>query len=361
MEPKTISEKSSADARQSMLSRWKAFGGVGLLLLLIIIFRVYWWQKIIPSQGKSSDGQPQSFISSAERSRIDDFRGFLNSLSKSDLNSIQQGEAYFQAKLLSLPARGKDMAFLAFSDFYYQVAAEYNEKAMRDDELLRARLDAGNSRGSQNEAYLKYLNDPKAVKQDPQIQMFMELLYNNGLQLILTHDGYFISELPGYLADHFGKVLSEALRTFLKLRKDDLRVEIFSADGALLISYRDLGEKVILWERFLDKYPGSLVSDDANYYYQTYLDTLLGGTTDAGMGNEGATGLNSSNAGIFDERGILKPQIKRDYYNFKSKYPNTKSGKLIDQFYDILLHNKFKRSRQVEEFYRENQIKAGRE
>jgi hypothetical protein len=337
-------------------SLWKVLSGVGILLLAIAALRVYLWQKTVFEQAKSARNARPRIISPVERDRIDEFRGYLGSLSKTDLNSIQQGTAYFQKKLLSLSLRGKDMAYLVFSDFYYRVASEYNEKVMNGAELLQARLTAGNSRGLPNDSYLKHLNDPAVSKGDPQIQVFMELLIKNGFQLVLMNDNYMVRERPGYLYDHFGAVLSDALRRFLELRRDDEAAGVFSTEGALLISYRDLGERVIVWERYLDKYPNSLVGDEAEYYYHTYLDTMLSGTGNPGAGNTGET---NAGTGIFDERGVLKPELKRVYYNFKSKYPNTKSGKLIDQFYDLLLRNNFKYFRQVDDFYRQNQVKPG--
>ncbi|HEX3046991.1 MAG TPA: hypothetical protein VHY08_19715 [Bacillota bacterium] len=342
-------------------SLWKVLSGVGILLLAIVALRVYIWQKAVSEQANSLGKERPRFISPAERDRIDKFRGYLNSLSRTDLNSIKQGETYFRRELLSLSPRGKDMAYLVFSDFYYQTSAEYNEKIMSGADLLQARLDVGNSRGLPQASYLKYLNDSTIPKSDPQIQVLMELLFKNGFQLVLMNENYFISERPGYLYDHFGAVLSEALRTFLELRRDDEAADIFSSEGALHFSYRDLGERMIVWERYLDKYPDSLVGDEADYYYHTYLDTMIAGTVNLGNGNTGTANasMGSAGAGIFDERGVLKPEIKRAYYYFKSKYPNTKSGKLIDQFYDLLLHNNFKYFRQVDDFYRQNQIKSG--
>ena len=129
--------------------------------------------------------------------------------------------------------------------------------------------------------------------------------------------------------------MSDALRAYLALRRDEL-ARGFSDSDSLLIPLREVGERAIRWERYLDQYPASVVSDYADYYYRLYLNTYL-------------TGL--QNSPVFDRQGALHPELSTVYHDFASRYYDTHAGQIVREFYIILKEADFRWSPRVREFY----------
>jgi hypothetical protein len=74
---------------------------------------------------------------------------------------------------------------------------------------------------------------------------------------------------PNYLVDVFAKALPADQKEFLtRMAKDNQ--EIFYNDGALAISWKELTERALFWEKFIQKYPKSYFINDAKLLFNEY-------------------------------------------------------------------------------------------
>ena len=272
--------------------------------------------------GDSSRSAPDSSISHYETGRaVQNYRRFLNSLDNLDLNSIQAGIEQFQRAVTSDEAMADTLADL-FTTFFVATIALHNDR-MWEDLGFMEQLHADDSR------------------EDPALALFYHQIRSNGLAIYPFGRLYYVDQQPDYLLSNLGPELSRPSREYLRIRAAELR-EGFSENDSLVISFKQVGERVIRWERFLVRFPGSLVYDRAYYYYTTYLSTLL-------------TGLARSPA--FGTDGMLKPELVILYDDYSKRQSKTLSGQIIKEYNDTLVKGNFRWSPVVRDFYESHGIR----
>lgn len=121
--------------------------------------------------------------------------------------------------------------------------------------------------------------DPKKVIQS-QKKLFDQLsprdqylLQHNGeayIDLLYQGEGMFTyRRQPNYLVDVFSKALTADQKEFLtRMTKDNQ--DIFYNDGALAVSWKELTERALFWEKFIQKYPKSHFIGDAKLLFNEY-------------------------------------------------------------------------------------------
>ncbi|MDA3557586.1 hypothetical protein MKL42_08770 [Acinetobacter sp. AOR15_HL] len=121
--------------------------------------------------------------------------------------------------------------------------------------------------------------DPKKVIQS-QKKLFDQLsprdqylLQHNGeayIDLLYQGEGMFTyRRQPNYLVDVFSKALTADQKEFLtRMAKDNQN--IFYNDGALAVSWKELTERALFWEKFIQKYPKSYFIGDAKLLFNEY-------------------------------------------------------------------------------------------
>ncbi|WP_017387751.1 hypothetical protein [Acinetobacter calcoaceticus] len=121
--------------------------------------------------------------------------------------------------------------------------------------------------------------DPKKVIQS-QKKLFDQLsprdqylLQHNGeayIDLLYQGEGMFTyRRQPNYLVDVFSKALTTDQKEFLtRMAKDNQ--DIFYNDGALAVSWKELTERALFWEKFIQKYPKSHFISDAKLLFNEY-------------------------------------------------------------------------------------------
>ena len=130
-----------------------------------------------------------------------------------------------------------------------------------------------------------------------------------------------IRELPHLYYDVFKDYVTDDYKEYLKIwAKDDK--ELYQADAGLVISFEELGERIITWENFLNKFPNSTlkqrVVDLLNSYREDYI---------LGMDNT------PTRDGDYDNIPItIYEEAKKEYDRFMKKYPNSPTVELIKYF-----------------------------
>jgi len=130
-----------------------------------------------------------------------------------------------------------------------------------------------------------------------------------------------IRELPHLYYDVFKDYVTDDYKEYLKIwAKDD--EELYQADAGLVISFEELGERIITWENFLNKFPNSTlkqrVIDLLNSYREDYI---------LGMDNTPTIDGGYDNIPI-----TIDEDVKKEYDRFIKKYPNSPTVELIKYF-----------------------------
>ncbi|MCF8373627.1 MAG: hypothetical protein K9H64_18545 [Bacteroidales bacterium] len=104
----------------------------------------------------------------------------------------------------------------------------------------------------------------------------------------------------------------------------------------MLISFDQLADRVVTWENYINKYPTAFNKGEAEYYYQTYLETLL-------------TGMD--NTRVFDLEDVyVRPDIRELYKQYIEKNPNRKSTEIIDNYYKFIEKHDFRYNDSIDLF-----------
>lgn len=137
--------------------------------------------------------------------------------------------------------------------------------------------------------------DPKKVIQS-QKKLFDQLsprdqylLQHNGeayIDLLYQGEGMFTyRRQPNYLVDVFSKALPADQKEFLtRMAKDNQ--DIFYNDGALAVSWKELTERALFWEKFIQKYPKSHFISDAKLLFNEYRYFIFFGLDNSPVSDE---------------------------------------------------------------------------
>lgn len=266
-----------------------------------------------------------------------DYQAYLSSLDRSQIQSLASGIRLLEQNIPNYSPEEADQAFLAFNTFYIESLNNYNETFWQN-EPLNAKLKAATRNLTPAQAF-EYLNIPSDLQKDPEIKELVQQVSSSGLILAVSEGGFYFSENPDFLYNRFSKYLSESLRVFLELRRQET-IEEFTNSAGLRIPFAKIGEQAINWEKYIEKYPNSPLKELADFQYQLYLGTFLFGM---------------DNYKVF-ENGRLKPEIGKVYQDFSQLYPHTKTANLINRYYQVLRANDFKYTKAVESFLSENHV-----
>ena len=240
--------------------------------------------------------------------RVNLYESYIQTLDASDPHSIDRAYVYFKNNLYDLKTVYRDTAFVAFRIFYLHCIDEINRMAANDS-----------------------LSSKPMTKPALFTAKFEHTLDTNGIIIRQSSLGYIADQRPGYLLEHFSDYLSNDLKTFLSIRDKELN-QGFSMNTTLTIPFPQVGERVITWEKFLNDFPKSLLLNEADARYRLYLSVFITGT---------------QGTRLFNEDGVLRPDIKEAYVNFINKHNDTQSGKLVSEYYSLLQKNNFKYDMQI--------------
>ena len=215
----------------------------------------------------------------------------------------------------------RDSVFVLFNNVFYSAVNDFND--------------------SLDTKYYSLLHKIDKKIADPEINEFKKCLDMCGLTLFTSEGTYYVDATYDYYSEIFKDRVSPALNDFLVIRKKELK-EGFSEDAGLLISINQLYDRVVDWDNFNSTYPDFYNKKDAQYYYCSYLSTLL-------------TGLDNSPA--FDsETGQLIPELKRLYLKVISRNDSLKSTQVIKDYYELLKKSDFKEPENLDQFLKVNEL-----
>lgn len=125
-----------------------------------------------------------------------------------------------------------------------------------------------------------------------------------------------ISPIPDFYLKIFKNYVTPDYRDFLALQSADDAV-LWNADAGIIISWADLGKRIINWENFIMKYPRSRLYALARLNYLQYRYSYLFGM---------------DNTPTHEHESVtLYPEIAEEFKSFVAKYPASDAAKAVMQ------------------------------
>ena len=141
-------------------------------------------------------------------------------------------------------------------------------------------------------------------------------LDNYGLEVIEIEEGFMLTEKKDFYYNIFKNYVSDDYRDFIKLCSEDIDyIDYFSS---LEEHPEIIADKVINWEKFLEKYPDSKLRKKANDICYSYRDDYI-------------LALTSSQTTEVLKNGKINEDVK-ELNRFKNKYPNSPTSDIIKYY-----------------------------
>ncbi|MEO0045847.1 MAG: hypothetical protein RL705_1038 [Bacteroidota bacterium] len=150
------------------------------------------------------------------------------------------------------------------------------------------------------------------------LQQHVDLFKNTELEFWEIGEGFVeIRYKPYHYYTIFKGKVTEDYEYFIENEAKENNV-LYSADAGILISPKELGDRVLTWEKFIAQFPKSPLLDSATILYQEYCYDYL-------MGQENTRTIDYS-------EGNLEPENKSEFKRFMSKNPKSPTTKIIKAF-----------------------------
>ena len=156
----------------------------------------------------------------------------------------------------------------------------------------------------------------KSFSESEMKQINENFLNKYGLELYHAGEGTFaVRTYSNFYYDIFKNYLSDDYKEYLKIVVKEIE-EPFASDGGVIIPADELGDRIIVWENFMKKYPNldkklkNLINKELLEYRNAYI---------LGLDN---TPTMSDNGKILNENNI-------EFNRFIKKYPNSPTTEII--------------------------------
>ena len=119
-----------------------------------------------------------------------------------------------------------------------------------------------------------------------------------------------IKEVPDFYYKTFKDYVTDDYKEYLKITSKE-NEEHYVADSGLCITLEELGDRIVTWENFLEKYPNSKLNDKVNNICNSYRRDYILGVP----------------GGIYDYR-----ESAEEYNRFIKKYPDSPTTELLGYY-----------------------------
>lgn len=208
----------------------------------------------------------------------------------------------FKLKSETISTKLKDLTALEANALYLKYREENND-------FLRL-LESKNQ---------KLLDEFYAENRQNEIKTLSNKLKQGGLRIMEVGEGYVeLRTVPDYYYSIYKNSVTEDFKHYLTLTKEEEK-KLYSADAGLMISFKELGNRIISWENFLLKFPKSTLRKEVKesyvYYQMDYLFGLDNTPTTERWMEEGKPYIYEENLA--------------EFINFIAKNPKSPTTKLV--------------------------------
>ncbi|KAF2333323.1 hypothetical protein [Flavobacterium nitrogenifigens] len=164
----------------------------------------------------------------------------------------------------------------------------------------------------------KFYNEDEANKKA--VKLLGEKLSKHQLEFSEIGEGYVeIDPVHDFYYQIFKNYVTNDYKDYLYLISEESK-SLYSADAGLVISFKDLGERIISWENFMTKYPDSNLIASVKEQYKNYqMDYLVGQD-------------NTPTAERATDENYIYPENIQEFNRFMKKYPKSPTVPLINLF-----------------------------
>ena len=167
--------------------------------------------------------------------------------------------------------------------------------------------------------YFYYTDEDTTVNN--QIKTLEDVLKKNGLDFDEIGEGYVeIKTKPDFYYEIFHNHVTEDYKLYLSIKAEENQT-LYSADAGLIITFTELGERIIVWENFLETFPESALIDKVKRICRHYRGDYL-----FGMDNT-PTLERPYNGSIY-----IYPENLEEFNRFINQHPNSPTTTLIQFF-----------------------------
>ncbi|MDQ6527785.1 hypothetical protein [Flavobacterium sp. LHD-85] len=234
---------------------------------------------------------------------------------KKDSTKVEDSSqtAQVSSDLLEQFSKNKNEVILKLKSISAEEANTLYEKYFEENSALLQQI-AGKESGILDKFYNEDEADKKAVK------LLGEKLSKHKLQFWEIGEGYVeIEPLHDFYYTIFKDYVTGDYKDYLHLKSEENKT-LYSADAGLVISFKDLGDRVISWENFMTKYPDSKLIASVKEEYKNYqMDYLVGQD-------------NTPTAERATDENYIYPENIQEFNRFMKKYPKSPTVPLINLF-----------------------------
>ena len=146
---------------------------------------------------------------------------------------------------------------------------------------------------------------------DEEMKIANKFLNKYDLELwYFARGSYIIREVPDFYYKTFKDYVTDDYKEYLKITSNE-NEEHYVADSGLCITLEELGDRIVTWENFLEKYPNSKLNDKVNNICNSYRRDYILGVP----------------GGIYDYR-----ESAEEYNRFIKKYPDSPTTELLGYY-----------------------------
>jgi hypothetical protein len=247
----------------------------------------------------------------------------------------------YEEKLKTLPFTEESSSLLGlelFKSTYKTDNPEENDKALLAYLKFQERLlDSLDYHLPEREGYDK-LNTLMSDSIAPEAKFIEKEIQKKGLALGQSEGTLYYKPYPQVIGNYFMEYLTPSTKEYYKQFLKETN-QSFSEDAGLLISPKDVADRLIFWDKFLAANPEHFFAADAKNRYNSYLYALL-----IGMDNTPA----------FDQEDHkLRQEFSEAYVYVSKNFPGTKTAKIINEYLNVLAENRNTENEKVTKFIQE--------
>ena len=170
-------------------------------------------------------------------------------------------------------------------------------------------------------------------------QPIMKELNSYGIQLEDIGEGCAdLSFYPDYYYEIFKPYTTEATREYLRLMAFE-RANEFLFDAAVCITWEELADRIVNFEKYLDKYPHSMFANDIKDSYNRYTSLLLTGCDNTPTRDSQQNGLLKLNADVYEA-----------YQRIASTYQHRRLAKIVKEYCSLFEENNMLWNDELDDF-----------
>lgn len=190
-----------------------------------------------------------------------------------------------------------------------------------------------------DEYYTQIIDKYYHAYEIPEFQPIIKDLNTYGIQLEDVGEGCVdLTFYPDYFYEIFKPYTTEATKEYLRLVAFE-RDNEFLFDAGICITWEQLADRIVNFEEYLNKYPQSILADDAKETHNRYIYWLL-------MGCDNTPTFDWSDG----EDSKLNADVYQSYQKIIDTYSYRGLANILKEYCSLLNENNMLRSEEVDEF-----------